>query len=78
MSVSNSNNNLSFIDVINILDFMLGLENLDMNITQNDMQELQSKFNNELESVVSEIHGHLNIQDDKIDEILDILNKKNS
>lgn len=78
MSVSNSNNNLSFIDVINILDFMLGLKNLDMNITQNDMQELQSKFNDELESVVSEIHSHLKIQDDKIDEILKILNKKDS
>ena len=67
---SNSKESLNFIDVINILDFMLGLENLNMNITQNDMQELQSKFNTDINAVVSQVHQHLQEQDVKIDEIL--------
>lgn len=73
---NSSNNNLTFIDIINILDFILGLKNLDMNITQNDMQELQSRFNTDINEVVSQIHQHLQEQDDKIDEILKILNNK--
>jgi len=61
--------------IINILSFFLALKNLDLNVDQNYMQDVEQQFNNRLSSVVDEIHKHLQIQDDKIDEILSILNQ---
>ena len=62
-----------FLDAIAIVSFLVGLQNLEMNITQEDMQNTEANLNNALESQVTEIHKHLEEQDDKINQILDIL-----
>ena len=62
--------NYSFLDVITILSFVLQLQNQDKLFDINDIQK-------ELQKVQDKIDFHLQIQDDKIDQILDYL-KQNS
>lgn len=58
------------LDAVSLVSFLIALENLDMNITQEDMQEVESKFNDRLEQKLQEIHSHLAEQDRKLDLIL--------
>ena len=62
--------NYSFLDVITILSFILQLQNQDKLFDINDIQR-------ELQKVQDRIDNHLQIQDDKIDMILEYL-KQNS
>lgn len=61
---------LDLLDILSILSFLIGLENLGMNISQEDMQNATEKLDESLRQNVREIHSHLEMQDDKIDEIL--------
>ena len=70
---SGNNGEYTFLDVLNILSFFLALQNYDLNVDQNYMQDLEQQFNAQMSTVVGEIHSHLQMQDDKIDEILSIL-----
>ena len=63
---SGSNGEWTFLDILSIVNFAIGLQNLDMNIDQSD-----------LEGVVRDIHAHLQMQDQKIDEILRRLDNDN-
>lgn len=66
----NYNNQLSCLDTMNIMSFVIGLMNYNENLTQNDKQELLSEFNNKAEILLNEIHSHLEQQDKKLDAIL--------
>lgn len=63
-------NNDSFSDSINIAGLILGLMNLEENLTQNDKQDLIDKFNQEANHLLSETHQHLQSQDEKMDLII--------
>ena len=64
------NGEMSFLDIISLMSFFIGIQNLDMNITQEDVQ-------NTAEKILNEIHTHLEDQDRKIDQILEILKNGN-
>ena len=64
----NLNNELSFIDLLSIMSFVIGLMNLDINITQKDVD-------NQTQTILNELHGHLEIQDNKLDSIIERLEK---
>lgn len=70
----NENNN--FINLINIADFVLGIMNLQENLTQSDKQDIVDKLGKESDVILNKIHEHLEQQDKKIDRILEILEKK--
>lgn len=70
---SGANGELTFLDMIGLLSFYIGTLNLEENLTQSDKQELLEDFSQEINRLLSEIHQHLAIQDDKIDKILEIL-----
>lgn len=70
----NENNN--FLNLINIADFVLGVMNLQENLTQSDKQEIIDKLGKESDVILNKIHEHLEQQDKKIDRILEILEKK--
>ena len=61
---------LSFIDIISILSFVISLENLEENMTQSDKQELQNDLADKADKLLSEIHKHLETQDQKLDYII--------
>lgn len=62
--------NKEFIDSINVLDFLISLQNLRENNEQTDKQELEEHFNSQLNNALGEIQSHLESQDKKIDTIL--------
>lgn len=64
------NKELSFIDLLSIASFVIGLMNLEENLTQGDKQELQEDLSNKAEILLKEIHGHLKEQDNKLDMLL--------
>lgn len=64
------NKQLDFLDTLNIMSFVIGLMNLDENMTQGDKQELMQELSNKAELLLNEIHSHLKEQDKKIDKIL--------
>lgn len=70
----NENNN--FLNLINIADFVLGVMNLQENLTQSDKQDIVDKLGKESDVILNKIHEHLEQQDKKIDRILEILEKK--
>lgn len=63
---SGANGELTFIDLISIISFYVGLENLSSNISQEDVQGVA-------QDILGEIHQHLKAQDEKIDMILEVL-----
>lgn len=67
---SGENGELTFLDMISLISFCVGIENLDMNISQEDMQKATEQLDESLRQNVREIHSHLEMQDSKIDEIL--------
>ena len=58
-----NNGQLDFLDLISIASFCIALMNLDENISQGDLAD-------SAERLLNEIHGHLTIQDDKLDYII--------
>ena len=69
----NENRQLSFLDLLNILSFLIGLENLESNLTQNDKADLQKSLSENAERLLTEIHAHLEKQDEKIEKIMNRL-----
>lgn len=67
---SGNNGEWTFIDLLSIMSFMIGMKNLDLNVTQEDAQRLQSELTEKTDLLLKEIHGHLEEQDKKIDKIL--------
>ena len=57
---------MSLMDALAIVSFMIGVANYGENVSQGAMQETVS-------SAVEDIHSHLKIQDEKIDYILSLL-----
>lgn len=71
MSLGSGNNGeFTFLDCVSILSFLIGVENLDMNLTQEDAQELQRQLSEKTDLLLNEIHGHLEEQDMKLDTIM--------
>ena len=64
----------TFLDSIGIVSFIIGLMNLNENLTQGDKQDLLETFQDKADSLLKEIHQHLEDQDKKIDKILEELN----
>ena len=56
-------NQFDLLYMLGILSFMIGVMNLDENLTQGDLADKS-------QLILDEIHGHLQEQDNKIDEIL--------
>lgn len=63
---SGDNGELTFLDAVSIISFIIGLQNLDINLTQDDLSK-------EADRLLNEIHKHLEDQDKKLDLILDKL-----
>ena len=70
---SGPNGQLTLLDIVSLISFVVGIENLEMNITQDDMQRATNKLDSALRKQVEEIHAHLEQQDNKIDHILEVL-----
>ena len=68
-----NNNQLSFLDTINLMSFCISLMNLNENLSQGDKQDLQHDLSEKMEIILKEMHSHLKEQDIKIDKILEVV-----
>lgn len=64
---------LTILDLLNIMSFFIGLMNLQENLTQGDKQELMSETDKQTSIILKEIHSHLEQQDIKLDKLLERL-----
>lgn len=68
---------LDFLDLISIMSFAIGLENLEMNISQNDIErqtaDIDKRVNDHLQDILNEIHRHLEEQDIRLSVIEETL-----
>lgn len=67
---SGDSGEFTFMDYIAIVSLLIGIENLELNITQEDMDKQTATVNNEVDKALDMIQNHLEIQDKKIDELL--------
>ena len=65
--------NIDFLDIITLLGFYIGLENLNANLTQSDKQDLQSDLAEKSDRILAEIHTHLEEQDKKLEYLMEKL-----
>lgn len=72
---SGANGEFTFLDVVSLISFYIGVENLNQNLSQNDKQEMLADLNEKTKSLLAELHGHLEKQDKKLDLILEKLAK---
>ena len=72
---SGDSGEFTFLDMISIISFFIGLANLEENLTQGDKQELQQDLSNKADLLLNEIHSHLEKQDKKLDLIMQELKK---
>ena len=73
---SGDNGEFTFLDSITLVGFLVGMMNLEENLTQGDKQELQKDLADKAELLLEEIHSHLEEQDRKLDQILKTLEEK--
>ena len=70
------NDGIDFLDIITLLSFVISVENLEQNLTQNDKQQLQNDLSEKADKILSEIHTHLEKQDKLLTDIWERLNEK--
>ena len=56
------NKQLDFIDLISLMSFVIGLQNLEENLTQGDKQELMQTVDEKTERVLREVKKELEYQ----------------
>lgn len=66
----NNNEQLSLLDILNILSFIIGILNYNENLTQGDKQELMQEIDNKISLVLDKVHKHLDIQDKQLNIII--------
>lgn len=63
----NNDNQLEFLDLLNIMSFCIGIMNLQENLNQGDKQDLEHELADKADMLLEEIHKHLEEQDAKLD-----------
>lgn len=71
------NKNEQLDSAINLVSLILGILNLQENLTQNDKQDIMDNLNKKSDELLNQIHSHLKKQDEKIDLILELLTNQN-
>ena len=69
------NKQLSFLDILNIMSFYIGIMNLNENLTQGDKQEILEEFSKKADTLLREIHYHLDEQYEKMNKIMEVLKR---
>lgn len=65
--------NEQFLDNVALASFIIGIVNYKENLTQNDKQEIMDNSAKVQDEIINRIDRHLEIQDQKIDAILEYL-----
>ena len=61
----------TFMDYIDLISLIIGIQNLELNITQEDMDNQTAELDAKVDKALTEIQAHLKMQDKKIDLLLE-------
>lgn len=75
---SGSSGEWTFLDIVTLVSFIIGVQNLEMNATQDDMARIQRDLSDKAELLLNEIHGHLEEQDKKLDKIMGVISREDN
>ena len=67
------NREYDFLDVLTIASFLISLQNLDLNASTDDLSKYTNEIIERLEKDLDDIHGHLSVQDAKINALMNRL-----
>lgn len=73
---SGPNGQLTFLDIVSLISFYIGVENLNENLSQSDKQDLLADLHNNAKLLLDKLQTHLESQDKKLDLILARLEDK--
>lgn len=73
--MSNNNNN-NFLDILNTLSLIIGMQNLQENREQSAHNDIQSANDRQAKELLREIHAMFDEQNKLLNEILNILKEK--
>lgn len=65
--------NQDFIDAVNLVSFLIGIQNLNENLTQNDKAEIMDKLDRQTRDILIEVQKSLEEQNDMLRKILERL-----
>lgn len=68
------NNNLTILDVMNVVSLYLSMLNYGENLNQSDKAEIMQAINKQTQDILNEIHQHLIRQDKLLRQIQEELN----
>ena len=63
----------TFLDIVSLISFCIGLQNLEENLSQSDLHEIDVSNAKRQDAILSEIHDHLTAQDRKLDAMIKVL-----
>ena len=67
------NRELDLMDILSIASFLIAVQNLDLNVSGDDMHRQTNELTERLEKAINDIHEHLTVQDAKLNIILNRL-----
>ena len=70
------NGEWTFLDIVSLISFCVGLQNLEENLTQSDLHDTDVKNAKRQDQILNDIHAHLALQDGKLDAIIAVLKDK--
>ena len=72
----NDQGQIDIIDALSIASFFIGVLHLQENLTQGDKQDIQDDLSQKADMLLSEIHRHLEEQDERLSRIEKLLEEK--
>lgn len=67
---SGDNGEITYLDLVSLMSFFIGVINLNENLTQSDKAELQESLSEKADLLLKEIHEHLEQQDSMLKQII--------
>ena len=66
------------LDALTLLSFVISILNYEENLTQSDKQDLLDGINNVTSDAIVRIREHLNYQDKKLNEIMEVIKNESN
>lgn len=63
------------LDIIQIVSFVVGIQNYRENLTQNDKDDIMNHLDQQTKDILTEVKAELKRQNEMLEEILDRLNR---
>ena len=67
--------NDNFMDAVNLVSFLVGIKNLQENLSQNDKQELMEKFDEQTRTLLQKVEDSVDEQNKMLSDLINLCNE---